>query len=188
VRAPRSTRRWPPGPVVHHHPPVATLAPTSTSEPRHGQACRADHSAMDPGSCSRRSWADEVEEEEAARSAARSVLSELPPLAAATHASLVLRASTLDPEAKPFLASPGAERIHFTDSKASFGDSEPPPLLLRGKDVVASRAQRRHHRHRPCRGGLQLEEPVSPVRPPPPATASGLCHRAPAAHIHRARR
>jgi hypothetical protein len=73
---------------------------------------------------------DEVEEEESARGAGRSAFFELSPLAAAVHASFVLRTSSLDPDAEPFIASPGGyeERQHFTDSEASFGESDAPLL------------------------------------------------------------
>ncbi|CAD6226867.1 unnamed protein product [Miscanthus lutarioriparius] len=96
---------------------------------------------MDHGSYSRRSWADKVEEDEAARSAARSALLELPPLAAAAHAACVLRASSLDPDIEPFVGSSGVgeNRLHFTDSKASFGDSDAPPPSGRGKEILRPR-------------------------------------------------
>jgi hypothetical protein len=82
---------------------------------------------MEPGSCSRRSWPDEVEE--AARSDANSQLFELPPLAAVEHAAFMLRSSSLDLDAEPFVGSPrGSEaKLRFTDPEASFGDSGAPP-------------------------------------------------------------
>jgi hypothetical protein len=105
--------------------------------------------------CSRRSWVDEVEEE-AARSAGRSNLFELPPLAATAHASLVLRLSSLDPEAEPFVVSPGGSdaRLHFTNSEASFGGSDGPPSSDRGKGVLLPRRQCRHRRRRPRLGSF----------------------------------
>lgn len=61
-------------------------------------------------------------------SSGRSAFPELPappPLAADTHARLVLRVSSIDPDAAPFDVSPAvAERIHFTDSR-------PPLVTLR---------------------------------------------------------
>jgi hypothetical protein len=49
---------------------------------------------------------NEVEEEEATLSTGRSMFLELPPLAVAAHAKLVLRSSSHDAEVEPFLASP----------------------------------------------------------------------------------
>jgi hypothetical protein len=104
----------------------------------------ADHFTMEPGSCSRSSWADEIEEEESARGAGRSAFFELPPLAAVAHASFVLQASSLDLDVGPFIASPGGyeERLHFTDSEASFGDTDVPPLSEHGMAAVLPRQQR----------------------------------------------
>jgi hypothetical protein len=85
---------------------------------------------MERGTCSRHSWADEVEEDEAAQSTGRSVFLELPALAMAAQAELVLRSSSLDPEAEPFPASleRSTERLHFSDSEASLGESDTPLL------------------------------------------------------------
>ncbi|CAD6222371.1 unnamed protein product [Miscanthus lutarioriparius] len=106
---------------------------------------------MEPGSCSRHSWADEVDEEETARSAGRSALFEFPPLAAATHASFVLQASSLDPDAEPFFASPGgSERLHFTDSEASFGDSDAPPSSGHGRCTIVGVGGASRRRGAPC--------------------------------------
>ncbi|XP_066337435.1 uncharacterized protein [Miscanthus floridulus] len=82
---------------------------------------------MEHGSCSRCSWADEVEEEEAAQGG--TAFLELPRLATAAHAELVLRSSSLDPGATPYLASPGgsAGRVHLSNFNASLDDSNAPP-------------------------------------------------------------
>lgn len=110
----------------------------------------ADHITMGPGSCSRRSWADEVEEKESTWGAGRFAFPELPPLVAATHASLVLWASSLDPKAEPFTASLGGseEKLHFTNLEASFYDSDTPPSSGRGKAAVLP--WRQHRRSRCC--------------------------------------
>lgn len=63
---------------------VAAQAPSSTFISARGWLL------MDLGSCSRHSWADEVEAKEASHSAGRSFPYELPSLAAAAHAALVL--------------------------------------------------------------------------------------------------
>jgi len=78
---------------------------------------------MDPSSCSRGRMR---------LSAGRSVPQEMPPLAAAAHAAFVLWASSLDPDADPFVASPGGSEVrhHFSDSEASFNDSDAPPPRL----------------------------------------------------------
>jgi hypothetical protein len=92
---------------------------------------------MELGSCSRRSCADEVEADEAARRLDEPYHFELPLLAAATHTSLVLRASSLDPDAQPFFASPSrSKRLHFTDPEASIGNSDLLPSSDHGKAVV----------------------------------------------------
>jgi len=130
----------------------------------------AGHLSMDPGSCSDRSWADEVEEAEAARSTGSSAFPGLPPLAAAAHASLVLRASSLDPDAAPFGASPGdgyGERLHFTDSEASFGDSDEPPSSARGRAAAPPRRHRRRRRRRARIGRFAARTP-----PPTPVARS----------------
>lgn len=127
--------------------------------------------AMEPRSGSRRSWADMAYAEEAARDAARSAYPELPPLTAAAHASLVLRTTSLDLDATPF-SSPGAgygDRLHFTDSEASFGDSDASPLQGNvGAPVpVLRRRWRRICRHRPFQGSLAAPPPSpAPVAHP----------------------
>lgn len=113
---------------------------------------------MEKGSSSRRSWADVVDASSPA----------LPPLAAATHASLVLRATNLDPDAEPFFASPDAsERLHLSDYEGSFGDSDEPPSS--GRVDLAARprrlCRRRRRRARPCRANL--EPPLRTYTPPP---------------------
>jgi hypothetical protein len=87
------------------------------------------------------------------RSSGRS-FPELPPLEASAHARLVLRPSSLDPDAEPFDASPGgSDRLHFSDSEVSLGDSEP-PVSERGKAVVPPRRQRRPRRPATLSRGL----------------------------------
>jgi hypothetical protein len=134
-------------------PPVATLAPAS------GPLGHTDHFTMEPNTCSRSSWADEVEEEESARGAGRCAFFELPPLAVAVHASFVLWASSLDPDVEPLITSPGGyeERLHFTDLEASFGESDAP----------LPRQQRRHPRRRVHRGSLLRNTRRSPTGSPP---------------------
>jgi len=129
------------------------------------------HLHMDPSSSSPRPhWADEVEDMDAPRSAGRSI--DLPPLAAVAHASFVLRVSSLDPEAAPFFASPGAsKRLHFSDSEESFGDSDTgcrsprPTAASRTKLCGRRRRPRRRHARR---GAPQLAssplQPSAPVR------------------------
>jgi len=87
---------------------------------------------MECGSPSRQSWANEVEEEEAARSP-----------------------SNLNPNAEPFVegASPyslGSSlggRLSFTDSE-DYSGSEAPPADERGKAPVVAVVHRRRHRRR----------------------------------------
>lgn len=127
------------------------------------------HLHMDPSSSSPRPhWADEVEDMDAPRSAGRSI--DLPPLAAVAHASFVLRVSSLDPEAAPFFASPGAsKRLHFSDSEESFGDSD--TGCRSPRPTAASRTKLRGRRRRPRRrharrGAPQLASP--PLQPSAP--------------------
>lgn len=84
---------------------------------------------MEPGSCSRLSWADEVEAEEASLAAMSPAGCQLPSLAAAAHATLVLQGSSLNPDAEPFVGSPGGftVRLNFSDSEASLSDLEASP-------------------------------------------------------------
>jgi hypothetical protein len=61
---------------------------------------------------------------------------------------------SLDPDAEPFDASPGgSDRLHFSDSEVSLGDSEP-PVSERGKAVVPPRRQRRPRRPATLSRGL----------------------------------
>jgi hypothetical protein len=122
---------------------------------------------MDSGSGSRSPWAGRTFAVGAARNAARSVYPELPPLAAAAHASFVLRSTSLDPDATPF-SSPGAgfgDRIHFTDSEASFGDYDASPFqgIAATPAPVLRRRRRRIRRHRRLQG-----PPAAPTPPPAP--------------------
>lgn len=171
MRAPSSPpRRWP---VRPRRPPSSPRAsrPRRPPNQRRVPFSRAVHPAMELGSCSRRSWADEVEAEE------RELASpfQLPPLVAAAHASLILRSSSLDPGAEPFVGSPGGsgERVHFTDSEASSYDSDVPPSSRRGPAVRPPRQQRRRRRRRNRRRAPQLErQPMRTPSPPPRRMAS----------------
>lgn len=119
--------------------------------------------STEPGSCSRLSWADEVEAVEASPSATRAIPFELPPLAATAHAALVLQASCLDPDAEPFIGFPGGSeaRLHLSDTKGSFSGSEH-SLSACGK--VPARPRRLRRRRRP-RGVIGAEQ--RPSSPPP---------------------
>lgn len=116
------------------------------------------------------------------RSTRRSAFQQLPPLAVAAHATFVLRASSLDPDAEPFVASPGESggRLHFTDSEGSLGDSDAPASSGRGKAV---RQPRRHHRRRrrqPRHGGFMADARCSGAWPttPPRRLPSIIVHLA----------
>ncbi|CAD6337978.1 unnamed protein product [Miscanthus lutarioriparius] len=135
---------------------------------------------MEPGSCSRRSWVVEVEDEEAARSTGRSTLQHPPPLATSAHASFVLHTSSLDPNAEPFVASPGGsrERLHFTVSKASSEEEDEPPMARRGKDAPHPRWQRRRRRHPARRGSFMADawRDVARAMSPPRRLVSIVVH------------
>jgi hypothetical protein len=80
---------------------------------------------MERASSSRRSWADEVEEDKAARGS-----------------------PTLNPNAEPFSPSSGlGGRISFSDSE-EYSGSEEPPAVGRGKAPAAEGARCRRPRHR----------------------------------------
>lgn len=102
---------------------------------------------MEPGSCSRWSWADEVEAEKASLSARGSDTFNLPPMAAAAHATLVLQATSLNPDAEPYQGSPGCSgaRLCFTDSEASLSDHDGSPFYGAGQ---AERLRRQRRRRR----------------------------------------
>lgn len=121
---------------------------------------------MERGSPSSRSWADMVEEDEAAvRSIAESTFLQLPPLAAAAHAANVLRSSALDPTAEPFLGSPEG-RIRFTDSEESYGESDAPTSVGQGMATRPRRKLRRRRRAETSRapGQRGTAQPASPPR------------------------
>lgn len=117
---------------------------------------------------SRRSWA-----------AGSGSFAGLPPLAAAAHASLVLRASSLDPLAAPF-GSPSEDdlggRLHFSDSEASDEDSVAPPSSGRGAAAALPRRMRRRRR-RPARRPF-LAGPATPPGSPSPRNGQVPAHPA----------
>lgn len=87
------------------------------------------------------SWADEVEADEASRGNGSPAGFNLPPLATAAHATLVLQVSTLNPDAEPFPGSPGRSgaKLCFTNSEASLSDHKASPASGRGKAVLRPR-------------------------------------------------
>jgi hypothetical protein len=123
---------------------------------------------MESGSCSRVSWADEVEADEASLGVATPSSFNLPPLAAAAHTTMVLHSSSLDPDAEPFVGSPGRSggKLSFSDSEASF-DSEASAASGRGKAPQRPRKQRRRRRHRPRRDNRVVEGARRPPSAPP---------------------
>ncbi|XP_021310316.1 uncharacterized protein LOC110433049 [Sorghum bicolor] len=122
---------------------------------------------MERGSPFSRSRAVEVEDGHS--------LGRLPPLAAAAHASHVLRSSQLDPGALPFDVSPGAERLRFSDSEASFAGDDSDASL----SPVRPRGQRRRRRRRPRRGSRTVAAAIDPASVEPPARlASVVVHPA----------
>lgn len=91
----------------------------------------------------------------------------LPPLAATAHATLVLRASALNPHAEPFQGSPGGSvvRLCFSDSEPSLSDPEESPVSGRGKAMPDKRRRRRGRcrpRHR--RAASEPRQPSSAPR------------------------
>lgn len=148
---------------VHLLPtPLAVQASPSTTHPPAALRPRRTQT-MEPGSCSRLSWADEVEANEASRGAASPTGFNLPSLAAAAHAAFMLQACSLDPDAEPFVGSPGGSeaRLPFSDSEASVSDPKVLPASAHGKISRPRRQRRRRHR-RPRRGTFLADARRSP--------------------------
>jgi hypothetical protein len=126
---------------VHLLPtPLAVQASPSTTHPPAAPRPRRTKT-MEPGSCSRLSWADEVKANEASRGAASPTGFNLPPLAATAHAAFMLQASSLDPDAlSPSLALRVAPRRDCTSPI-----QRPPSATLRSslRRLVARRSRGR---------------------------------------------
>jgi hypothetical protein len=85
----------------------------------------------------------------------------------------VHQASNLAPDAEPFFASPAkSERLHFTDSEASFGDSDVPPSFGRDRMAAPRQRQRRRRRRRQRRRNRSASPRVERVH----AGASPIAH------------
>lgn len=134
---------------------------------------------MEPGSCSRWSWADEVEAAEVAAADLAVPVFNLPPMAAKAHATLMLQATSLNPDADPFLGSPGRSggRLAFSDSEASLSDLEASPAVGDGtaaRPLRRNRCRRRRRHRRGARAGAECLRCASP--PPRRQLASVVVH------------